>query len=240
MAGTVAEPAFWQELYEQGRDGWDLRGPTPVLARLLGAREVPPAGRAAVPGCGRGHDARLLARHGHATWGFDFAPAALAEARRLAATAFDVVDDGADGSGAGPAAAPTQDAARHAGTAHALPGPSRSAPLAFEARDVFTLDEAYAEFFDLVWEYTCFPAIDPARRPEYVRVVRRILRPGGLLLALFFPVDPEWLGGPPFGATRDEIERLLADGFHVETAIEPADSVPARRGKEWLVRARRL
>ena len=37
-----------------------------------------------MPGCGRGHDVRYLARHGHAAVGFDFSPAAIAEARALA------------------------------------------------------------------------------------------------------------------------------------------------------------
>jgi SAM-dependent methyltransferase len=38
----------------------------------------------AVPGCGRGHDARLLARAGYRVAGFDFAEAAIGEARDLA------------------------------------------------------------------------------------------------------------------------------------------------------------
>ena len=41
--------------------------------------------RIAVPGAGRGHDARLLARRGYRVWGFDWAPSAIAEATRLAA-----------------------------------------------------------------------------------------------------------------------------------------------------------
>jgi SAM-dependent methyltransferase len=41
--------------------------------------------RVAVPGAGRGHDARLLARRGHRVTAFDFSEAAVAEARRLAA-----------------------------------------------------------------------------------------------------------------------------------------------------------
>src|SRR5256885_9267446 len=44
----------------------------------------PPRGRVAVPGCGRGHDARYLATRGYAVTGFDWAPAALSAARRLA------------------------------------------------------------------------------------------------------------------------------------------------------------
>ncbi len=204
----VSDPAFWEGLYGRREDGWDLRGSTPVLARLLSEGALARAARVAVPGCGRGHDARLLAHHGHPTWGFDFAPTAVAEARRLAAAAFVA-------AGAGPA------------------------PLVFEVRDVFALAGAYPEAFDAVWEYTCFPAIDPARRAEYVDVLRRILIPGGRLLGLFFPVHGPREGGPPFASTRDEVRALLEGAFRIDAAEDPADSVPSRRRQEWLVSATR-
>ncbi len=205
----VSDPTFWEALYARKGDGWDLGGPTPVLVRLLGEGALGPGARVAVPGCGRGYDAHLLARRGHPTWGFDFAPSAVAEARRLAGAAF---------TAAGP----------------------DPAPLVFEARDVFTLPDAYPEAFDAIWEYTCFPAVDPARREEYVEVLRRILVPGGRLLGLFFPVDGSRDGGPPFAATREEVHALLGGAFRIDVAEDPADSVPHRRGKEWLVRATRV
>src|SRR5262249_16821969 len=49
----------------------------------------------------------------------------------------------------------------------------------FVERDLFTLAGDYGHAFDGVWEYTCFCAIDPGRRPEYVRAMRAILKPGG-------------------------------------------------------------
>ncbi|HEX7126174.1 MAG TPA: methyltransferase domain-containing protein [Thermodesulfobacteriota bacterium] len=207
---AVDDPAFWEALYASGRDGWDLGGPTPILERVIGEGALPPGARVAVPGCGRGYDARLLADLGYPTWGFDFAPSAVAEARRLAGAAF----------------------------AASGPGP---APLVFESRDVFTLPGAYDGAFDAVWEYTCFPAIDPARRAEYVEVLRRILAPGGRLLALFFPVEEAPRSeGPPFASTRGEVRALLERAFRIDAAEDPPDSIPLRRGKEWLVRATRL
>ncbi|HVC64121.1 MAG TPA: methyltransferase domain-containing protein [Candidatus Dormibacteraeota bacterium] len=156
--------------------------------------------RVAVPGAGRGHDARLLARHGYRVTAFDFALAAVAEARRLAAA------DGVD--------------------------------VAVEQRDVFTLGEDFAGAFDGVWEYTCFCAIDPARREEYVRVLHTILRPGGLLLACFFPLR-EGGDGPPFPVLRADIDRALADRFTVLRAGPPGRSADRRQNLEWLVEARR-
>jgi SAM-dependent methyltransferase len=156
--------------------------------------------RVAVPGAGRGHDARLLARHGYRVTAFDFADAAVAEARRLAA--------------------------------------ADAVAVAVEQRDVFTLAPDYAGAFDGVWEYTCFCAIDPARREEYARVLRAILRPGGLLLACFYPLR-EGDGGPPFPVSREDIDRALAGRFTVLRAGPPGRSAERRRALEWLVEARR-
>jgi hypothetical protein len=156
--------------------------------------------RVAVPGAGRGHDARLLARHGYRVTAFDFAETAVAEARRRAAA------DGVD--------------------------------VAVERRDVFTLSRDHAEAFDGVWEYTCFCAIDPARREEYARVLHAILRPGGLLLACFYPLR-EGADGPPFPVSRADIDRALAGRFTVLRAGPPERSPERRRALEWLVEARR-
>jgi SAM-dependent methyltransferase len=203
----VGTPAFWQALYDEGRDGWELGGPAPALAAWLDDGGVFPSAesgapaRVAVPGAGRGHDARLIARRGYRVWGFDWAPSAISEARRLAA---------ADG-----------------------------AHVAFESRDVFTLAERYPGAFDGVWEYTCYCAIDPGRRDEYARVLHAILRPGGLLVACFYPLR-EGTGGPPFPVARAEIDARLAGGFRIRAAAAPPGSPDQRRGLEWLVIAERL
>ena len=202
----VSAAAFWEDLYARGHDGWDLGQPAPPLAAWLaaGGRFAPAgagdAARVAVPGCGRGHDARLLARAGYRVAGFDFAAAAVGEARDLAR--------------------------------------AEGVPVSFEQRDVFTLAADHPGAFDGVWEYTCFCAIDPGRREEYVRLVHALLRPGGTLLGCFFPLR-EGGDGPPFPVSRPEIERVLAPWFDVLEAGPPAESVEQRRGLEWLVRARR-
>jgi SAM-dependent methyltransferase len=199
----VSAPAFWEGLYAQGEDGWELREPGPPLVAWLDAGGLlgAPGARVAVPGCGRGHDARLLARRGYRAVGFDFAEAAVAEARALSAT------EGVDA--------------------------------AFEQRDIFTLPADHHGAFDAAWEYTCFCAIDPARRAEYVEVLRAILRPGGTLLGCFYPLR-EGTDGPPFPVGLGEVERLLAPGFRIVESTAPAASVERRRGLEWLIRATRV
>lgn len=197
-SAPVNQPAFWQGLYEQGGDRWELRGPTPTLVEYLD-RAPPPTGRVAVPGCGRGHDCRLLGRRGYRVWGFDWAPQAIAEARALASR------EGLD--------------------------------VAIEQRDVFGLAEASRGFFDGVWEYTSYCAVDPSRRPEYVRMLRDILAPGGWLLACFFPIR-EGSGGPPFPTTEAEVRRLFELSFSFLEVYVPETSAEGRRGIEWMVFAR--
>ena len=199
---SVDRPADWEAMYAGGEDRWDLGGPAPPLVAAVGRGEVLPPGRALVPGCGRGHDARVLAARGFETVGVDFAPRAVAAARRLAAAA-------------------------------GLAG------VRFERRDLFRLPPSFDGSFDLVFEHTCFCAIHPGRRDDYVRAVHRVLRPGGLLLGLFYAIRGE--EGPPFGTTPEEIRhRFVVPGkFALESARVPAESVPARQGREWLARLRR-
>jgi methyl halide transferase len=191
---------FWQGLYDQGSDRWELGGPSPSLGAHLAGRPPPP-GTVAVPGCGRGHDARLLARHGYRVVGFDFVPGVLRVARELAAR--------------------------------------ERMEVTFEDRDVFDLVRSHSGAFDGVWEYTCYCAIDPARRAEYVEILAAILKPGGWLLACFFPMG-ERPGGPPFAVSEAEVRRLLAGaGFELVEEYVPSVSPVGREGREWMVSARR-
>ncbi|NEQ27611.1 MAG: methyltransferase domain-containing protein, partial [Microcoleus sp. SIO2G3] len=69
----------------------------------------------------------------------------------------------------------------------------------FLQRDIFDLATEFTQDFDYVVEHTCFCAIPPERRMEYVQLVRSLLRPKGELIALFFTHNRP--GGPPFGST---------------------------------------
>jgi methyl halide transferase len=108
----------------------------------------------------------------------------------------------------------------------------------FEARDVFTLGRDLPRAFDGVWEYTCFCAIDPARRAEYVASLAGTVRPGGWLLGCFFPLRGA-PAGPPFPVSLDQVRRALTPAFRIERALPPPRSVRGRLGRECLVLARR-
>ena len=193
----VSAPAFWEDLYARGADGWEMGRPAPPLVDFV-TTTPPPRGRVAVPGCGRGHDARFLARAGYDVTGFDFSPAAVGAARKLAR--------------------------------------DEKVAVAYEPRDVFALATEYTHAFDGAWEYTCYCAIDPRRRDEYVRALGAIIKPGGWLLACFFPLRTV-AAGPPFAVSRAEVKRRLGRRFRIAREFAPTRSARGRQGREWVVLA---
>lgn len=81
-------PDFWAEKYQtEIRPPWDLGEAAPPLLEFLQAHPTLVPGRAAVVGCGLGHDACLFARHGFSVMGFDFVAAAVQGARQRAIAA---------------------------------------------------------------------------------------------------------------------------------------------------------
>jgi SAM-dependent methyltransferase len=66
----------------------------------------------------------------------------------------------------------------------------------------FLFDQPFGQF-DWIFEHTCFCAIDPMYREEYVNATLRWLKPGGQLLAVHYLIPGT--DGPPFGTTREEI-----------------------------------
>jgi SAM-dependent methyltransferase len=101
--------------------------------------------------------------------------------------------------------------------------------------DLFDLPVFMNEEFDYILEYTCFCAIDPQRRADYIHSVSSLLKPGGIYIALAFPIGGR-TGGPPFVVTPDElVEPLSERGFELISREVPEDSVPGREGIEELL-----
>jgi SAM-dependent methyltransferase len=132
-----------------------------------------------------------------------------------------------------------ESALEEAREAESLDGPWEARPpIEWRQQDVFTLGATDPAAFDLALEHACCIAIHPSRRKEWADVVATTLRPGGRLLALL-SLKPR-TDGPPFQVERAEMEGVLAGaGLAIEMSEVPSDSIPSRRGVEWLVLARR-
>lgn len=82
-----------------------------------------------------------------------------------------------------------------------------SSDLKWTQADAFQLPSSWNERFDIIFEHTFFCAISPARRPEILRLWRRLLTPRGRLLG-FIPIMDK-VAGPPYGCTEWELRQRL-------------------------------
>lgn len=188
---------FWNGIYREPSQGFELGRAAPPLARYFSTHPPAPSSRALVIGCGRAHEARLLARAGAEVVAVDLAKEALARAR-------------------------------------ALTPPELL--ISYLERDLFQLagDPSQLDRYHLIVEHACFCAIAPERRADYVSGMARLLRPGGELVGLFWAHGRP--GGPPFGASLEELERLFGARFTLVEREVPRDSVALRQGEELLLR----
>jgi SAM-dependent methyltransferase len=109
---------------------------------------------------------------------------------------------------------------------------ARNLNVRFLERNIFDLGAELPGCFDFVLEHTCFCAIDPSLRNQYVQMVTTILRPAGQLIALFSTHNQP--GGPPFGIKPQEILDLFIPHFEVILFQAATDSITYRQGKEHL------
>ena len=80
----INEDRDWEALYQANDTFWDHGEASPGLVDYLDANPSLPPGQALVPGCGRGHDARALAKASWSVTGLDLAPSSVPLAKSLA------------------------------------------------------------------------------------------------------------------------------------------------------------
>ena len=102
---------------------------------------------------------------------------------------------------------------------------------------VDTRQPPLAGTFDLVWEHTCYCAIPPARRPDYVDAVASALKPGGQLLGVFYlnpwDEDEDQTQGPPFATGLEDLRGMMRTRFQLVRGWRPGVAYPGREGREW-------
>lgn len=206
MIVSVNERNFWEERYQQGTTAWDLGEPAPPFITFLQSSEAPPPGKTAVLGCGRGYDALLFASYGFEVIGFDFADSAIQDALEYQQL---LINKSSILKGAG----------------KYLPTSAQ-----FLQQDIFDLPQEFLGQFDYVIEHTCFCAIPPEKRLDYVQLVASILKPKGQLFGLFFTHSRP--GGPPFAVTPAEIQQYFQGKFEILALHPVTNSTPSRQQEE--------
>lgn len=111
------------------------------------------------------------------------------------------------------------------------------ANLDFVQSDIFALPASLGPF-DLIFDHACWPAITPERRGELISSWRRLLAPGGHLLAIFLLMSKR--GGPPFGASEWELRERLKKNFRFLYWTRWRRSNDRRMGRELVVFAQKI
>ncbi|MFS4459218.1 class I SAM-dependent methyltransferase [Bdellovibrio sp. HCB2-146] len=109
--------------------------------------------------------------------------------------------------------------------------------LTFVQADLFKLPREFDGAFDIVFEQTCYCAINPTRRQDLVKVWNRVLTRDGFLMGVFFAMERR--NGPPFGGSEWELRQRLKSAYHPVFWGRWQKSVPRRQGKEFFVYLKR-
>lgn len=107
----------------------------------------------------------------------------------------------------------------------------------FIQQDIFKLGREHENAYDIVFEHTCFCAINPAKRNDMVKLWRRSLIETGFLMGVFFTMEAK--RNTPFGSTEWEIRERLKKGFKFVFWSRWKKSPGQRNGKELFIYAQK-
>jgi SAM-dependent methyltransferase len=95
--------------------------------------------------------------------------------------------------------------------------------------DIFKLDREFHQQFDYLLEHTCFCAIKPKYRSNYVGLAINLLKPGGRLIGVFW--EHASSDGPPYNTTEADIREHFEKWFDIEV-LEARTPALGRSGTE--------
>jgi SAM-dependent methyltransferase len=110
-----------------------------------------------------------------------------------------------------------------------------------ELGDVWLKDDLFAmsdraDAYDLIWEHTCYCAIPPEKRSDYVLSVFDLLKPDAYFAGVFFTDTGQAPDvGPPFSTTRAEVKKNFETLFQLAWEGKPTQSYPGRENCEWVM-----
>jgi len=112
----------------------------------------------------------------------------------------------------------------------------------FVVGDLFNPAPELRGAFDVLLEHTCLSGLPPSLRPDYRRGIDLTLKPGGLLIGVWFinpDLDPGE-EGPPYPLSVPDLTALFADGYEIVDDYVPAVAFDTRVGRERVRVLRRV
>lgn len=108
--------------------------------------------------------------------------------------------------------------------------------------DLFNPSPELRGTFDLVLEHTCMSGLPPSLRPCYRQGIDLLLRPGGLLIGVWY-INPDLAPGeegPPFPFPVADLTALFAQGYEIVEDYVPEVAFAGREGRERVRVLRRM
>jgi methyl halide transferase len=109
-------------------------------------------------------------------------------------------------------------------------------------QDLFAMPAGLRGSFDVVVEHTCLSGMPPDLRPAYAAAVLAALKPGGLIVGVWFinpDLDPGETG-PPYPLAVEVLDGLFAGRAEVLEDYVPGRAFPGREGRERVRVLRKL
>ena len=88
--------------------------------------------------------------------------------------------------------------------------------------------------FDFIYDYTFLCALDPSMRKTWASKMSDLVKPGGELLTLIFPISEEREGGPPFRVSLQIVKDLLEPAGFEAFQLELLPSELCHPGRDGI------
>ena len=189
------EPDFWIEGWQQGRTGFDQDEPHRWLSEHWATLRTATDATVFVPLAGKTVDMVWLAEQGHKIIGVELS--------QLAVDGFfDMVGLAPEVEEIGPLTV------------------YRAGPYELWRGDLFELPATVFDRIDVVYDRASIVALPPDIRRRYAETLTTQLRPDAPWYLVSFTYDQAEMDGPPFSVPLDEVERLFAEEFELETLVD--------------------
>ncbi|PWV77371.1 thiopurine S-methyltransferase [Halomonas sp. A11-A] len=180
----------WIDRWREGRIGFHLERPHPMLVAHWPGLEVRPGTKVLVPLCGKSLDMRWLAGHDHPVLGIELAPEAIEQFV-------------AEGQGV---------VTRYHQAGFQI---YRQANVELWQGDFFHFHIEQAAEIGAFYDRASLIALPPATRQRYAFHLAQLVPPGSRGLLISLEREPGDEGGPPFSVPPDEVRKLFAPNFRL-------------------------